>query len=770
MQLTIDNLDGRGTLDYSAGLSTTKALVIDRKLNVPTICTFRLSACGNNLAWPVRDGRVVVSGDSGLLLFTGYIAFDPALEFAGNRADGAVYEAEIFATSDEILLDRQPVPQTGKTTGQTIADALRALTGRVGKMSLSIDPSLAQASASDFLIRPDHSWSGNAGALATAACASYRAIGGTVTVAPIGSVVHSLQEEDGTLQMEGLAAATAKAPVNDVTVCGETEPTAYVTEIFRGDGVTSAFQLTRVPMFPSTGQAKPLIDLFPGPVVNSVLWSLIDSTASISIAANGLAFKGGTGMDGQTFLASIDQFELGGQLVAETAGVQIQPGGAGVLCGLYAAGWTSEQCFAGFRVTAGQGSSQVTPMVGGNDTGAPVPIQAGHSYTFKTRVYCKEIQRVLQTYGYLQDTQIVSVGGDQLSSPVNITLEMQDVTGGANGIVTVLYEGAVAYSPASCYFLPFSSITLTGSVQSASVRQLGLAHVSSQAAGSGAVTRRMGSAMEGGECQVEHSGRLQFYPGCLPKAGELVTVTYRIPGRSIARISNLQSVEAESHGPISGTLCWSGSLVSPVPRSSEDCENAATALLAIAGDRNSAWRGTYAACNLQTDVWPGDLLQVTASGPWLQASLIVREVRLELATSAPTLAKYTIQFANDWAEGLAMKLSSTIPNDAWVPQLPTAAGGVLTNLDGLLVSSADSNSIQVMAGVTPPVNGGFEVRRSDWSFRAGNDPDLVLRSPVANFSIPREGGAERYYIRLFDGSMPPLYSRFSSVIFNNVPL
>lgn len=163
-------------------------------------------------------------------------------------------------------------------------------------------------------------------------------------------------------------------------------------------------------------------------------------------------------------------------------------------------------------------------------------------------------------------------------------------------------------------------------------------------------------------------------------------------------------------------------------------------------------------------------MQVTASAPWVQASLIVREVRLELANSVPTLAKYTIQFANDWAEGLAMKLSSSIPNDAWVPQLPTAAGSVLTNLDGLLVSSVDSNSIQVRAGVTPPVNGGFEVRRSDWSFRAGNDPDLVLRSPVANFSIPREGGAERYYIRIYDGSTPPLYSRFSSAIFNNVPL
>jgi hypothetical protein len=29
---------------------------------------------------------------------------------------------------------------------------------------------------------------------------------------------------------------------------------------------------------------------------------------------------------------------------------------------------------------------------------------------------------------------------------------------------------------------------------------------------------------------------------------------------------------------------------------------------------------------------------------------------------------------------------------------------------------------------------------------------------------------EQYYVRMYDGSMPPNYSRFSSAIFVNVPL
>ena len=52
----------------------------------------------------------------------------------------------------------------------------------------------------------------------------------------------------------------------------------------------------------------------------------------------------------------------------------------------------------------------------------------------------------------------------------------------------------------------------------------------------------------------------------------------------------------------------------------------------------------------------------------------------------------------------------------------------------------------------------------------GNDADLVLRSPVSNFTIPREGAIEQYFIRQYDGSTPPNYSRFSSAVFINVPL
>jgi hypothetical protein len=84
--------------------------------------------------------------------------------------------------------------------------------------------------------------------------------------------------------------------------------------------------------------------------------------------------------------------------------------------------------------------------------------------------------------------------------------------------------------------------------------------------------------------------------------------------------------------------------------------------------------------------------------------------------------------------------------------------------------SATGTALQVDAGTAPPVGGGFEVRRRDGDFGPGVDQDLVLRSPVRSFSIPREGQIEHYYVRMYDGSTPPLYSRFSSGVFTDLPV
>ncbi len=772
MKVTIDNLDGNGAINYSSAISAKPPITIERKLNEPSICSFGLVVNGTSLMAPLRNGRVIVTDNSGIVLFTGYLATEPARELAGAGTTGAIYQLLATAISDEILLDWQTVPQTRATMGQGVGKLLATLTSRVDATRLSVRTSAAVATVGYFMPEAGLSWSQNAAALASMARASYVALSGAVTLAPVGNVTHILSETAGTLQVSALQASMVKTIANDVTVCGAEEPAAYVTEVFQGDGTTVLFMLTRLPYFPSASHSKPLVDLFQGPTINPVLWYVTDTGSHFGLTSAGLTFNGGNGVDGATVVVAIDQFEVGGALVIEAGGVQFGAGSAGVLCGLYEGTVTAGDCFAGFQVQQVAGATVVGPILQGVATGSTFTPVAGHLYTLRIRTYCKEVQRKLAAYYAVGDGGEVSYGGSSIASSANVVMEVQDTTFGAIDVSTVLYDGSLATSPALATFAPVNSTNLVGSIANITVTDGGAVWITSQEPGGSVFTRRLGLATQGSDARIERTGALHFYATAVPAVNETITVTYRTVHRSVARVASAASIAAEGNATIPGASTWAGSVISPVARSSADCENAAFAMLALATSRAAAWSGKYTAFNLQSpqDIWPGDVLTVDAVSTGVNANLVVRAVRIEAGNSTPDLTKYTISFANDWAEALSIKLSATVPKDAWLPQQAETAVTVLSNLAGLTISSVTGSAIQIATGVTPPTGGGFEVRRRDWHFAPGNDANLVLRSPVSNFTIPREAAIEQYFIRQYDASTPPNYSRFSSAVFVNVPL
>jgi len=96
-----------------------------------------------------------------------------------------------------------------------------------------------------------------------------------------------------------------------------------------------------------------------------------------------------------------------------------------------------------------------------------------------------------------------------------------------------------------------------------------------------------------------------------------------------------------------------------------------------------------------------------------------------------------------------------------------SSGLVLANLQQLAVTSVTETALQVDAGTAPPAGGGFEVRRRDAGFGEGG-VDLVLRSSVRSFAIPRAAQVERYYVSMYDAS--GTYSRFSCGVIVNWPV
>ncbi len=770
MKLTIDNLDGLGAVEYSAEVSAEGPVRIERVLNAPSKCSFSLSLEGTGLAVPSRRGRVVVTGDGGNLLFTGYLVSEPDPTFVGWATSGSVYRVACHSISDEWLLDKQSVFASTATLEQADGAALATLTNRVESGRISTTGVADSRLLGFFQPQAAKRWSTNAADLANAGCASYRVLNGNLALVPAGSVTHTLSESDATLTMSSLRRTSARELANDITVTGEMEPAAYVTEMFVGDGVTSKFVLSQAPYrAPGAASRSSLLsDSFAGAIADPRVWALKDPGHFLSFGSAGLTVSGGTGADTETMLSAIDPIELGGTLVAEAGSFTVTGASSGLVCGFYSGSLDRTNCFAGFNVRQSGGSTVLCPWVRGQEVGTVFTLASGHAYTLRLRLHCTEMQRVGQTYYTSNGASIHAFGGGTTAAPMDLVFEIQDLSAALNVPATVLYDGGVATSPATCSFAAVSSLEMQASMTYVRVRQTGSVFVRSTSPSGARATRRIGSAGEGVDCTVATDGVLTFFAGRVPVAGEILTVTYRTGQRAIARIADTSSVRAESAGGYAGEARWLGRLLRPVARTSADCENAATAMLSVATDRAAALSGKYEGSNL-ADMWPGDNLSLSTDQGTEAA--IVRTVVITDAMSEPEDLRYQVEFAGDWAKPIGLDLSETVADDVLLPETAQAASGqVLNNLSALTVVSVTGTAVQIDAGTAAPAGGGFEVRRRDLEFAPGRNQDLVLRSAVRGFTIPRATAIERFYIRMYDGSVPPLYSRNSSAVFTDIPL
>jgi hypothetical protein len=792
VRITIDNLDGLGPLDYTAAIAAQGPITVQRALNVPSRCTMDLLLGVGGLALPIRHARVVVTAEDAAttLLFTGYVATEPVRSYVGDALSGPAYRARVSAVSDEWLLDK--LGSGASTTsgpsfsidGRTLVSHLAESVQAGGPASLSVASGPAVPNIGTFGVQAASPWSVNAGAASSAAYAGYRALGGQLFVQPAASVTHTFSDADGTLSIAELATNAVRDLANDVTVSGLEEPAAYITESFAGDGTTTIFDLGEA-AFRST--ARTLVkDSFNAASIDTTQWLLSDPGSHLSLTSLGLTLNGGTGVDGATTLSAINAIELGGAVLIELGGVQFGAASDGVLGGIYSGATVLANCVAGFRVRQQSGVTVLVPVINGGETGTVFTPVAGHAYTLRLRLHSVEMQRVQQRFYCLVDGVVQSFGSASgIGSPLDVVFDLVDEGAASNTPATVLWDSAATTGPllntaATCTFVAANSTQLFGSMASVNVTQPGSVWVVSTLPGGALQTRLAGTAGSGADFTATYgtatgtTGKVTFYAGRVPVAGERVSVMYRGQQRSVARLQDAASVATEAVGGASGTCRWLGKVLQPIARSTVDCESAAEAILAFATSRAAAVAGTYTCVNPAADIWPGDVLAVTSAG--VTSSLLVRKVVVEDGASVPELRSYRIAFANDWAtewaDGVGLRLSEDIAADAILPQTALISPGqVLANLQQLALTNITETALQVDAGTAPPAGGGFEVRRRDWNFGAGVDTaDLVLRSNVRSFTIPRAAQAERYYVRMYDAGTPPLYSRFSSAVFVNWPV
>ncbi|MGB6191524.1 MAG: hypothetical protein WBF42_03585, partial [Terracidiphilus sp.] len=486
----------------------------------------------------------------------------------------------------------------------------------------------------------------------------------------------------------------------------------------------------------------------------------------------GLAMQGGDGIDGDSLLTWIDPIEMGGTLLLEAAGVTLATGSNGVLAGFCVGLETEQTCIAGFRVTAqaGTGAVSVQPLVQGIALGTSYAVNPANQYALRLRVHCPESERTLAVYRTYGDSGAITAGGQTNGAPANLLFEIQEFVNGVAGMPVTLYDGAITSLPAACTLAAASSSNLYGTMRALNLTNLGSGWVVTTPANGDPVTRRVGTVAQAAECRVESGRTVIFNNGFTPPVGMQIAVSYRTAQRAVGRAVNAASQQTLAAAGLPAVSAWIGSVQSPAARSSQDCRNAAQALVQAAAGVGALWSGAYrgSRASFTTDVWPGDALQLNAPSASLNTQVVVRAVKLSYRASVPDLVDYTIAFANDWAADLAIKTGETVPADTWLPA--PVSPTVLANLSGLAVTAMSGSTVTISAGATAPTGGGFEVRRRDNCFMPGQDTDLVMRGSQATMRFTRVSASDRYYVRMYDGATPPNYSEFSAALIFNVPL
>ena len=757
--------------DYTASLDAVTPLMIERRLNKPTVC--RMKVClpeDGSVDLPQRNQAVAVVGDDGTIYFTGYLAVAPMAEFAGQSLRGEKFRYALQAISDELLLDQLGMASSSSAAGSSAAAILKQLVVHAGASSLSTSGVQSASVVSSFSSHAGSVWSQSAAALANSTRSSYRVLSGDVALTSIPVVVHDLDQTAGTLALDKLqfVQSEMRALANDVTVCGKHEAVAYVTEYFEGDGATKEFALSAAPYLTASTSKVVIDELFNESSLNTKQWS--GTGGCWSIGDQGLAIAGGSGEDGTSVLEWLDSIELGGTLLLEATGVTLSAGSSGTVLAFSAGSHMQSACVAGFAVSNSGSNVVLQPLVEGALSGTAYTLSSAQQYALRIRVHCPEQERQRAVYLSWGDAGALSAGGDKIAAGGWIQMEVQPYVNGIGATPVTLFDGAVSTLAPSCNVLAASSLNMNGTMRSLTLRDFGSVWVQTSIAGASASTNRLGVSSENSECHVEAPGKVVFYSGYAPASGAQVAVSYRTTGRAVGRAVNAASQSELAAAGLPTEVAWTGSVTSPEARSSADCRNAASVMVQAAASASALWRGSYAATQFafESDVWPGDALELKIAALDLDAQMVVRTVRLSYAASSPDVVHYLMDFANDWAEDLAIKTSTTVPEDAWLPA--TASPTLLSNLTSLSVTALSGSTVAVDAGIDPPTGGGFEIRRRDFSFMAGEDAGLVMRSTTRAFSFAREMANDRFYIRMYDGSTPPNYSEFSTALFINLPL
>jgi hypothetical protein len=781
MKLTIDNLGGLGPQDYTAFVDSSKSPSLVRKLNSPAELKFGLVAGTGDLVVPAIGGRVMLTLSNGNDLFTGYIVETPAYQYVGGADCGSIYRYEIDALSDVMLMDKKAPPPHPPFVDRSAGSAFEQLTAEALPGWFDVSGVQAGDPIPYYSVDPAKKWTASAAEIALSARCAYRDDNGNLFFTPVTANTYALAEDAPTFSPGDLQLLSVNRLVNDLTILGPLEPSAHVKDYFCGDGYTTYFYMSQVPFTRSS-----LVALYNRTILEEIYteldpthWTVTDPLGVITVRNGQLQVAGGTGVDGQTLLNFIEKVELGGATMIEHGDVVFNAASDGVIGGLYAGPVSMAGCLAGFLITPLGDYCNIQALVEGSATGTALATQAGHHYVFTTMLYPTEAYRMQQVFHSSLHPSGSPRGGGAVACDVRIVLEVQDIdpTNPATQIApaTVLFDDIIPDAPGFCTYALINAGRIQCSLAFTYIWLPVDALVRGTLPGEDTVTILTGSLLDGAECEVTTAPALEFYPEYIPAANELIEVSYRGQGHAVARIINSASIGAHQRGADDGVRGSVREIGLPVPRTDADCEIAALALLDDAGQ---GWSGEYQAWSQflpggAADIFPGDGLAVNAPSRMASFTAVVSEVNVQILDIAGENSRYTLKFVDAGNPSLDFAFVAALMKQTQVltPIDVTEVGNYyLADLTDAEVTNVTSTTVTIDVGFVPVAGGGIEVRYSDEGWGVGYNGNLVGRFTSESFTLTRYARAQTYFLRSYDGSGPPKYSRYSAALHVDYPL
>ena len=340
------------------------------------------------------------------------------------------------------------------------------------------------------------------------------------------------------------------------------------------------------------------------------------------------------------------------------------------------------------------------------------------------------------------------------------------------------YDGVISNAPGFCTYALVNAANMQCGIAYTYAAHISLAEVRTALPNASYETQLVASLSNGGECLIASSTTLDFYPQYVPPLNTLIVASYRGFGRAVAEVVNPASIAGLASGADNGTRGVVRTMKIPGARTQADCEHAA---LAILDDScGAAWAGSYETWSDflpggASDIFPADGVTVNAPSRGAVFSAVVRGVTIDLVDPADDRARYTIELANDLAAALDHEdagSATVIPLADMPPRLTTVQVGqyYLQNLIEAQITAVSPTTASVDAGMTPPTGWGIEVRMHDYGWGVANDRNLLGRFNTQTFSLPRLARTQNYFLRLYDNSSPPRYSRYAAALHVDYPL